>query len=79
MFALGFENDTEELKKCGFYGSRTLTFKGCEENVSEYNVGHLAMTYSCLCTLIILGDDLSRLNKVTTLKAVQYLQNDNGR
>lgn len=75
----GLENDIEELKKCGFYGSRTLIFKGGkEQNVSEYNVGNLAMTYSCLCTLVILGDDLSRLNKVTTLKAVKYLQNKNG-
>lgn len=81
-FALvtGCENDIDELRKCGFYGSHTLIFKGCEdENVSEYNVGHLAMTYSCLITLLILGDDLGRVNKTAILKSVKYLQNKDGR
>lgn len=77
---LGLENDIEELRKCGFYGSRTSTVKDCDnENLSQLNVGNLAMTYSSLCTLIILGDDLSRVNRINTLKAVKYLQNENGR
>ncbi len=75
----GHENDIEELKKCGFCGSRTLISKDCDKNLQQYNVGHLAMTSTLLCTLLILGDDLSRVNKPAILKAVKYLQNENGR
>lgn len=40
--------------------------------------GHLAMTYSALCLLIILGDDLSRLNKKAIIAALKQLQIENG-
>ena len=29
----------------------------------ESNYGHIAMTYVALCSLLILGDDLSGINK----------------
>lgn len=79
-FCLGKENDDSKSMNYGFYGSRTLIFQDCADcDVSDYNVGQLGMTYSCLCTLIILGDDLSRLNKPAILKSIKHLQNDNGR
>ena len=44
-----------------------------------YNQGHLAMTYSALCTLITLGDNLERVNKKGILKGLHCLQRDDGR
>ena len=44
-----------------------------------YNQGHLAMTYSALCTLITLGDDLERVNKKGIIKGLQCLQRNDGR
>ncbi|XP_065199908.1 geranylgeranyl transferase type-1 subunit beta [Planococcus citri] len=63
----------------GFFGSRTLVFQDSDNHdLSEYNFGQLGMTYSCLCTLIILGDDLSRVNKSAILKSIKHLQSENG-
>lgn len=42
----------------------------------EYNHGHIAMTYTALCTLTMLGDDLSRLNKTYILQSLKTLQRD---
>ena len=44
----------------------------------EYNHGHIAMTYTALCTLTMLGDDLSRLDKDIILRAMKTLQRDDG-
>ena len=49
------------------------------DSMIELTVGHLAMTYSSLCSLVILDDDLSRVNKTAILKSIKYLQNDDGR
>lgn len=37
------------------------------------------MTYSALASLIVLGDDLSRVNRVQLLKGMQELQLPTGR
>lgn len=44
----------------------------------DYNHGHIAMTYTALCTLTMLGDDLSRLEKDKILKALKDLQQEDG-
>ena len=36
------------------------------------------MTYTALATLLILGDDLSRINKEAVLAGVRHLQQDDG-
>jgi geranylgeranyl transferase type-1 subunit beta len=55
-------------------------FNNCEnDSMRKLTVGHLAMTYSSLCSLVILGDDLSRVNKIAILKSIKHLQNDDGR
>jgi len=40
--------------------------------------GHLAMTYSALCVLVILGDDLSRVNRKAVVRALKKLQTSDG-
>ena len=40
--------------------------------------GHLAMTYTALATLIILGDDLSRIDRKSISKGLKRMQNSDG-
>lgn len=44
-----------------------------------YDSGHVAMTYTGLCSLLILGDDLSRVNKQACLAGLRALQLEDGR
>ena len=44
-----------------------------------YDGGHIAMTYTALLSLIILGDDLSRVNKRAVLTGLRKLQLPDGR
>ena len=44
----------------------------------EYNHGHIAMTYTALCTLAMLGDDFQRLEKGKILKSMKTLQRQDG-
>eukprot|EP00573_Skeletonema_grethae_P008883 CAMPEP_0201710370 /NCGR_PEP_ID=MMETSP0578-20130828/58597_1 /ASSEMBLY_ACC=CAM_ASM_000663 /TAXON_ID=267565 /ORGANISM="Skeletonema grethea, Strain CCMP 1804" /LENGTH=520 /DNA_ID=CAMNT_0048199401 /DNA_START=102 /DNA_END=1665 /DNA_ORIENTATION=- len=43
-----------------------------------YDHSHIAMTYVALCTLLSLGDDLSRIDKHAILSTLQGLQKPNG-
>ena len=43
-----------------------------------YDHSHLAMTYVALCTLVVLGDDLSRIHKTAILHTLQSLQKEDG-
>ena len=49
------------------------------ENQSVYDSSHITMTYTALLSLLILGDDLSRVNKRGVIVALQHLQLDDGR
>ena len=66
----------------GFRGSFVIAspFAGTDGSPasSAYDVGHLAMTYTALATLTILGDDLSRVDRPGTLAHVRSLQQPNG-
>lgn len=67
-------------KRCGFQGSSTLIFPRDETKCSPmYECGHLAMTYMGLASLIILGDDLSRVNRAAIIEGVRALQQEDGR
>lgn len=44
-----------------------------------YDSGHIAMTYTALCSLLILGDDLSLVNKEACLAGLRALQLQDGR
>ncbi|KAK1892105.1 Geranylgeranyl transferase type-1 subunit beta [Dissostichus eleginoides] len=43
-----------------------------------YDSGHVAMTYTGLCSLVILGDDLSRVDKQACLAGLRALQLEDG-
>ena len=45
---------------------------------SAYDTGHIAMTYTALALLLILGDDLSRVDRAATLHHVRSLQQSDG-
>ena len=44
-----------------------------------YDSGHIAMTYTSLLSLLILGDDLSRVNRQGILSGLRKLQLEDGR
>lgn len=67
-------------KRCGFQGSSTLIFPPDETKCSPlYECGHLAMTYTGLASLVILGDDLSRVYRAAIIEGVKALQQEDGR
>lgn len=43
-----------------------------------YDSGHVAMTYTALCSLLILGDDLSRVDRQAILYGLKNLQRSDG-
>ncbi|KAL7828429.1 hypothetical protein SRHO_G00320630 [Serrasalmus rhombeus] len=74
--------DQSNLGRCGFRGSSHI---GVPYNTSKgpgsphpYDSGHVAMTYTGLACLIILGDDLSRVNKGACLAGLKALQLEDG-
>ncbi|XP_071485218.1 geranylgeranyl transferase type-1 subunit beta-like [Diadema antillarum] len=76
-------NSEESLSRCGFRGSSTI---GIKYNPSQdetsvfhpYDLGHVAMTYTGLASLIILGDDLSRVNIPAITAGLRALQLEDG-
>ncbi|CAF90463.1 unnamed protein product, partial [Tetraodon nigroviridis] len=73
--------DQSNLSRCGFRGSSYMgipySTKG--PGVSHpYDSGHVAMTYTGLCSLLILGDNLSRVNKQACLAGLRALQMEDG-
>jgi geranylgeranyl transferase type-1 subunit beta len=66
---------------CGFRGGTFLGVPFDSEKISSpisYDSSHAAMTYTALATLIILGDDLSRVNREAIIKTLRTLQLDDG-
>lgn len=45
---------------------------------NSYKWGHLAMTYTGICVLLALGDDLSRLNRKAIVQGVAAVQRRDG-
>ena len=73
---------TGDKNKCGFRGSHFLGYdfnvEGSFTSSCEYEGSHIAMTYSALLSLLILKDDLSRVNKEAIVMGLKSLQLDNG-
>ncbi|KAH7729796.1 hypothetical protein AAVH_02270 [Aphelenchoides avenae] len=72
---------------CGFRGSTLVAPVDEEGNTvasslvtlrSYYESAHVAQTYSALCCLLILRDDLTRVDKPAVLSAVRACQMDDG-
>ena len=59
--------------KFGFRGSPT------NGDNSEFDYCNLTITYCALATLLILGDDFSRLNKSAIIKGLKEHQKSDGR
>jgi len=78
-------DDDEAVDRCGFRGSLSATQAlGSANKVGSISshpldTGHITMTYAALNCLLILGDDLTRLNRRGILAGVKALQLPNGR
>ncbi|XP_061673448.1 geranylgeranyl transferase type-1 subunit beta isoform X2 [Syngnathoides biaculeatus] len=73
--------DQSNLSRCGFRGSSHIGIPYSTKGpgvLHPYDSGHVAMTYTGLCSLLILGDDLSRVNKQACLAGLRALQLDDG-
>jgi len=70
--------DPETEHWSGFRGSTALRLSDTPEPSHAHDHGHIAMTYTALASLIILGDDLSRVNRKSLLAGVRALQLPNG-
>ena len=71
------------VKQAGFKGGN---YMGCSivDGSSQfegwaYDHGNLAMTYTALCTLITLGDDLRKVDRESIIQSLQFLQLSDGR
>ena len=49
------------------------------QGVYDYDCSHIAMTYTALASLVILGDDLSRVNRPAVIEGLKALQLSDGR
>jgi len=70
------------IGQCGFRGAPFLGHK-FEPNATEtihepYDASNLAMTYTALICLIILGDDLSLVDKKAIIESISKLQQEDG-
>ena len=69
-----------EPERLGFRGSLSASAPGTHlGQPCIFDSAHIAQTYSALCSLLILGDDLSRINKSKILEAVRRCQQSDGR
>jgi len=62
--------------EAGFLGSTFLKIPKLEDKLCDSV--HIAMTYTALATLVILGDDLSRINRKGVLQGLKSLQKPDG-
>ncbi|XP_077988984.1 geranylgeranyl transferase type-1 subunit beta-like [Glandiceps talaboti] len=76
------DDRSKNISKCGFRGSSTI---GASYNASKvpvsslnYDSGHIAMTYTGIASLLILGDDLSRVDREAVLEGLRALQLPDG-
>ncbi|RUS20246.1 geranylgeranyl transferase type-1 subunit beta-like protein [Endogone sp. FLAS-F59071] len=67
---------------CGFRGSpwsgKPFDPNATQTSYQSYDSSNLANTYSALANLLILGDDLSRVNRDAIVKTMRHLQTEDG-
>ncbi|XP_072022825.1 geranylgeranyl transferase type-1 subunit beta-like, partial [Amphiura filiformis] len=90
IYSLQVLPDLEKTDKrnrcCGFRGSAAIGSKynptgvpKTENNISHpYDWSHIAMTYTGLASLLILGDDLSRVQRSAIIQGIKALQLPDG-
>ncbi|KAI9009155.1 terpenoid cyclases/protein prenyltransferase alpha-alpha toroid [Hyaloraphidium curvatum] len=72
------ESADDDCVGCGFRGAPFLGDGGSPRTRNRYDVGHVTMTYNALQILLILGDDLSRVDRRAIAKGLAHLQNPDG-
>ncbi len=70
--------DPGSCASCGFIGGGFCGPFPDEGGPSKAHQAHISMTYTALCCLTILGDDLSRVKKDQVIASLRCLQSDNG-
>ena len=68
-------------RSAGFRGGAFMGGPFCPDggaSSSEYDEGHLAMTYTALAVLVILKDDLRRIDRAALFRFVRSLQDRHG-
>lgn len=70
--------DIDDKSRCGFRGASTLKLESGERATHVHDYHHIAMTYTALCVLVIMGDDLSRINRENISKGIRSLQLPSG-
>jgi len=81
LISPGSSQDTtgeEVLSKCGFRGSPALKLCSSSLPSHPYDHGHIAMTYTALTSLLVLGDDLGKVNRKAVIAGVRALQLPDG-
>ncbi|KAG1180604.1 hypothetical protein G6F70_000560 [Rhizopus microsporus] len=77
------ENDDANDAVCGFRGSswsgRSFDPHATTCSHVPYDSGHVANTYTALINLLLLGDDLSRVNRKAITNTLRHLQQQDGR
>ncbi|XP_078374202.1 geranylgeranyl transferase type-1 subunit beta-like isoform X1 [Oculina patagonica] len=67
------------MERCGFRGSSTTAcHRPLSQDACDYDCSHIAMTYTALGSLLILGDDLSRVNRPAVIESLKALQLPDG-
>lgn len=92
MQIVSCSDEPGNMKRCGFRGSLAATTSLYRETKTSNPVknsgspshhpldtSHITMTYAAINSLLILGDDLQRLQKEAILAGVKALQLENGR
>lgn len=93
LFQIVPNPDGKYLERCGFRGSLAATQALHSQDSSQFGNGrnngsfshhrldttHITMTYAAINTLLILGDNLSRLQREGILAGLKALQLENGR
>ncbi|KAG7300193.1 hypothetical protein JYU34_015743 [Plutella xylostella] len=77
IYRLQVQPKDEDMSMCGFLGSSSINIEMDPAN-SHYRCGHLAMTYTGLCILLVLGDDFSRVNRKAIIEGIRALQTPDG-
>ena len=76
---LVISREAEREHWSGFRGSTTLKLSPSSPGPShDHDHGHIAMTYTALASLVILGDDLGRVDRKAVLAGVKALQLPDG-
>jgi len=71
-------SEDDKISRSGWRGSTTIKLSESSLPSHEHDQGHIAMTYTALATLVILGDDLSRVPRTSVLAGVRALQLPDG-